>query len=378
MERRRGDLRPMTRVKSSCDRRASEMSTGASSSSAPPPAAASSSSGPNWAEIPRMGQPVAGFLPLKTPRTTPPDDESMFDVSMFVERQQSLGRSVGLCINLCGGKAKAAETYDTAEWDQWDVAYKAIACADEAVPAEEAVDAFVAAVGSLWSDPLKRKLYVAVHCATGFNVTGYMICRYLMRVGAVERAVAAFAAARAPGIYDGELLAALAAKSSATPTPTLDAPAPPAGPRRRREGDGRRRRGAPPPPPKPAVVVGRAHRPTAEASGGARRGEGGAQAGAGGGRARRGGVRARAPPHAREDDGGAGVVKEAARLCGRARAGGGVHQAGEPAAKVETYIREMLERNLAARAVCLGCLGRCFSVAAALNDKAGLSWIELD
>ena len=54
-----------------------------------------------------MGQPVAGFLPLKTPRTTPPDDESMFDVSMFVERQQSLGRSVGLCINLCGGKAKA-------------------------------------------------------------------------------------------------------------------------------------------------------------------------------------------------------------------------------------------------------------------------------
>ena len=133
-----------------------------------------------------MGQPVAGFLPLKTPRTTPPDDESMFDVSMFVERQQSLVRSVGLCINLCGGKAKAAETYDTAEWDQWDVAYKAIACADEAVPAEEAVDAFVAAVGSLWSDPLKRKLYVAVHCATGFNVTGYMICRYLMRVGAVE------------------------------------------------------------------------------------------------------------------------------------------------------------------------------------------------
>ena len=106
-----------------------------------------------------MGQPVAGFLPLKTPRTTPPDDESMFDVSMFVERQQSLGRSVGLCINLCGGKAKAADAYDTAEWDQWDVAYKAIACADEAVPAEEAVDAFVAAVGSLWSDPLKRSAY---------------------------------------------------------------------------------------------------------------------------------------------------------------------------------------------------------------------------
>ena len=45
-----------------------------------------------------MGQPVAGFLPLKTPRTTPPDDESMFDVSMFVERQQSLGRSVGMIL----------------------------------------------------------------------------------------------------------------------------------------------------------------------------------------------------------------------------------------------------------------------------------------
>ena len=249
------------------------MSTGSSSSSAPPPAAASSSSGPNWAEIPRMGQPVAGFLPLKTPRTTPPDDESMFDVSMFVERQQSLGRSVGLCINLCGGKAKAAETYDTAEWDQWDVAYKAIACADEAVPAEEAVDAFVAAVGSLWSDPLKRKLYVAVHCATGFNVTGYMICRYLMRVGAVERAVAAFAAARAPGIYDGELLAALADKSSATPKPTLDAPAPPAwhpaagvkataGKRKRAEAM------PPPPPPKPAAAAssGAAASSSAEAS----------------------------------------------------------------------------------------------------------------
>ena len=290
---------------------------------------------PNWAEILATSRSPAS--PLKRP--TPPDAVHVYEF----ERQQSLGRSVGLCINLCGGKAKAAETYDTAEWDQWDVAYKAIACADEAVPAEEAVDAFVAAVGSLWSDPLKRKLYVAVHCATGYNVTGYMICRYLMRVGAVERAVAAFAAARAPGIYDGELLAALAAvvgDADADARRARAAGADPAAAVKATAGKRKRAEAMPPPPPlKPAAARRARHRLVVGrgVEGGARRGEGGAQAGAGGGRAGRGGVRARAPPHAREDDGGAGVVKEAARLCGGARAGGGVHQAGEPAAKVNIH-----------------------------------------
>lgn len=71
-------------------------------------------------------------------------------------------------------------------------------------PAPQAVNDFVFSVQEyLHTHPAG---YILVHCTHGFNRTGYMIVSYALRMLAdakttVERALAAFAAARPPGIY---------------------------------------------------------------------------------------------------------------------------------------------------------------------------------
>ena len=86
-----------------------------------------------WKGAPRVGTPFVGFIPLKAPIETKGivlDEEDEFTVSMFMDRQNLAGRSVGLCIDLTSLQPSVNQLYDTAEWSRdWDVEYLSLPCA---------------------------------------------------------------------------------------------------------------------------------------------------------------------------------------------------------------------------------------------------------
>ena len=200
-----------------------------------------------WAGASRMGAPMVGFLPLKTPIECDGlelDEEHAFTVSLFMEKQTSEGRSVGLCIDLTSPQPSGQRLYDTEEWSRdWDVQYLALPCAPplpeagnaaawaEAVPDEEAVGTFIKKVEAFWAEPGNQKRYIAVHCVTGVNLTGYMIARYGMRNVPLARVLALFGTQRKPGVYAPDLLDALWQRAPAAAESVNDGwtqPAPPA------------------------------------------------------------------------------------------------------------------------------------------------------
>jgi len=178
-----------------------------------------------WKGAPRVGTPFVGFIPMKAPIETKGivlDEEDEFTVSMFMDRQNLAGRSVGLCIDLTSLQPSVNQLYDTAEWSRdWDVEYLSLPCAPplseaepgtewrESVPSEEIVSQFIAAVERFWASPANGRRHIAVHCVTGVNVAGYMIARFGMRVAPLDRVLGAIAASRPPGVYAPEFLEAL-------------------------------------------------------------------------------------------------------------------------------------------------------------------------
>lgn len=156
----------------------------------------------DWRECPRTGQPCAGFIPMKCP--LPPsssvDAEHHFTPSMFVEQQVAKGRSVGLCIDLTSPSASGRHLYDPSEWDDWDVQYSSLELAPaggpelplvETVPSEEGVGFFCDVVSRF--QQAHSQLFIAVHCLTGFNTTGFLIVSFLARRGPIAKALEAFA-----------------------------------------------------------------------------------------------------------------------------------------------------------------------------------------
>jgi len=80
------------------------------------------------------------------------------------------------------------------------VAYKHVWCVAKEVPSKEIVAEFAGVVNSFLSSHPGE--HVAVHCAYGYNRTGFMICCYLIQeLGmGIDEAMHAFQVSRPPGI----------------------------------------------------------------------------------------------------------------------------------------------------------------------------------
>ncbi|KAL3895877.1 MAG: hypothetical protein SGPRY_013406, partial [Prymnesium sp.] len=175
--------------------------------------------------------PLGGFIAMKAPTTLdggeggPEDEEDVFTPSMFMERQVEKGRQIGLVIDLTAPPQGGKRMYEAEEWEDWDVKYATLPCAPslpspvaEAVPPEDVCAAFISACSNFWREEKNHRRYIAVHCLTGFNLSGYMIVRYLLQRGPLLKALSLFSAHRPPGIYSIEILEALF-KHSGTPLP---------------------------------------------------------------------------------------------------------------------------------------------------------------
>ncbi|KAG9347413.1 hypothetical protein JZ751_004980 [Albula glossodonta] len=163
---------------------------------------------PRWRNCPRRGQPVAGkFLPMKTMLGPKYDDsvpeECRFHPSMLSNYLKSLKVKMGLLIDL----TNTTRFYDRNEIEKEGIKYVKLQCKGHGeCPTTETTELFIR-LCEHFMEKTPTEL-IGVHCTHGFNRTGFLICAYLVEKmdWSVEDAVAAFAQARAPGIYKGDYL----------------------------------------------------------------------------------------------------------------------------------------------------------------------------
>ncbi|KAM6954379.1 mRNA-capping enzyme [Aplochiton taeniatus] len=182
---------------------------------------------PRWRNCPRRGQPVAGkFLPMKTMLGPKYDDkvpeENRFHPSMLSNYLKSLKVKMGLLVDL----TNTTRFYDRNEIEKEGVKYVKLQCKGHGeCPSTETTEMFIRLCEHfIEKNPTEL---IGLHCTHGFNRTGFLMCAYLVEKmdWSVEAAVAAFAQARAPGIYKGEYLKELfrryADVEDAPPAPQL-------------------------------------------------------------------------------------------------------------------------------------------------------------
>ncbi|CAI5684092.1 unnamed protein product [Oreochromis niloticus] len=163
---------------------------------------------PRWRNCPRRGQPVAGkFLPMKTMLGPRYDDqvaeENRFNPSMLSNYLKSLKVKMGLLVDL----TNTTRFYDRSEIEKEGIKYMKLQCKGHGeCPSKETTEMFIR-LCEHFNEKNPTDL-IGVHCTHGFNRTGFLICAYLVEKmdWSIEAAVAAFAQARAPGIYKGDYL----------------------------------------------------------------------------------------------------------------------------------------------------------------------------
>ena len=147
------------------------------------------------------------FVPMKTPLDARWDaavpEGGRHTIEGALRRQEQLGRTVGLAIDL----TKGGRYYDPGEWERHGVSYRKIRCAGHgSSPTPEEVDTFHDIVYTWRMQEENRHKHIIVHCTHGHNRTGFMMIHHLIRcsVEGAERAekhVRLFAKIRPPGIY---------------------------------------------------------------------------------------------------------------------------------------------------------------------------------
>ncbi|KAL6767935.1 hypothetical protein ACKKBF_B37160 [Auxenochlorella protothecoides x Auxenochlorella symbiontica] len=166
-----------------------------------------------WGEYRAVGEPVGPtrFLPMKTPMSEeimdswslPQPCAHPLTVARLVEGQAARGRRVGAIIDLANHECLYGADLPPG------LRHIEVQLVAKVIPPRAAVDAVAAAAAAFWAE--RPDDYVAIHCAYGFNRTGFVLCSYLCQVHdmGVEDALAAFAAARPPGVKHPAFVAEL-------------------------------------------------------------------------------------------------------------------------------------------------------------------------
>lgn len=147
------------------------------------------------------------FLPMKTMLGPRYDDqvaeENRFHPSMLSNFLKSLKVKMGLLVDL----TNTTRFYDRDDIEKEGITYAKLQCKGHGeCPSKEITEMFIRLCEQfIEKNPTEL---IGVHCTHGFNRTGFLICAYLVEKmdWGVDAAVAAFAKARAPGIYKGDYL----------------------------------------------------------------------------------------------------------------------------------------------------------------------------
>jgi atypical dual specificity phosphatase len=152
-----------------------------------------------WGDYQSLGTAVRGsrLVPMKTPlagkyfqaqKTT-----FALTVSTMLEAQRAIGKPIGMIVDLSNHDCLYdGEVPDDVERVHVRNVAKSVPSARDVKKALDAITRFTAT----------DDRYVAIHCAYGFNRTGFIVCCYLIEVCGLtpEEALGRFADARAPGL----------------------------------------------------------------------------------------------------------------------------------------------------------------------------------
>ena len=193
-----------------------------------------------WGDYDSYGEPVgpSRFIPMKTPLSpklladfgVKDEKEKVPHVHTlpdFLAAQKERGRDVGLVIDLSNHDCLYSDGIP--ETGVRRVHVRNVA---KSVPDVDSVAEVIATAHAFWNDETCRgenaEKYVAIHCAYGFNRTGFVLCCYLVeKCGlSADQALQAFAEARKPGVKHDRFREALRRRY------------PPEGRRRRDDGGG--------------------------------------------------------------------------------------------------------------------------------------------
>jgi len=180
-----------------------------------------------WADYESVGSPVwpTRFLPMKTPMSNeiienwslenPP--KHTLTVEMLVEGQERVyGRKVGLIIDLANHECLYKDDMLPLQ-DKYGLEYAHVQLVAKELPPKSAIDRVERVAKEFWAR--KPEQHVAIHCAYGFNRTGFVVCSYLCQAHglSVEESLQAFAAARPPGVKHAKFVDELHARYDANP-----------------------------------------------------------------------------------------------------------------------------------------------------------------
>ncbi|KAL4422635.1 hypothetical protein ABPG75_008832 [Micractinium tetrahymenae] len=177
-----------------------------------------------WADYEAMGSPVwpTNFVPCKTPMSKeildnwslPEAPRHPLTVPLLLARQAALGREVGLIIDLANHDCLYSDDVpDSVEYEHVQLIAKVL-------PSREAINEVERIAKSFWAEHPSR--FIAIHCAYGFNRTGFVVCSYLCQACGltVEQALESFAAARPPGVKHEKFIRELHARYGGGPAVT--------------------------------------------------------------------------------------------------------------------------------------------------------------
>eukprot|EP00884_Botryococcus_braunii_P013253 jgi/Botrbrau1/21929/Bobra.0249s0053.2 len=158
-----------------------------------------------WADYDAFGTVVlpTRFIPCKTPLATdmidnwtleePPYDPLTVDI--LIESNLKEGKKIGMILDLSNHPTLYSE-----DLRKHDVEYKQVQLVAKVFPSEEAINEVKKIATDFWARHPDQ--YIAIHCAFGFNRTGFVVCAYLIQVCglSVHDALKRFKAARPPGV----------------------------------------------------------------------------------------------------------------------------------------------------------------------------------
>ncbi|KAK9909851.1 hypothetical protein WJX75_008397 [Coccomyxa subellipsoidea] len=146
-------------------------------------------------------------------------------IQSLLKEQEERGRTIGLIIDLSNHETLYAEDLQAVEGIQ----YAHIPLVAKAFPPAHAINQVIKTAKTYWKEHPKK--YIGIHCAYGFNRTGFVVCAYLIQVCSfsVQEALACFGAARPPGVKHEKFVVELSRRYG-TRLPSV--PAAPAAPHR--------------------------------------------------------------------------------------------------------------------------------------------------
>jgi hypothetical protein len=166
-----------------------------------------------WGDYASFGEPVvpSRFIPMKTPLSptllaNPDAIENVLSLPSFLEQQRALGRNVGLIIDLSNHDCLYSDGVPP-ELERVHVRNVA-----KSVPDVSCTSEVVRVADEFWSR--RPNDHVAIHCAYGFNRTGFVLCSYLVESCGLtaDEALENFARARPPGVKHERFKVALRAR----------------------------------------------------------------------------------------------------------------------------------------------------------------------